>query len=67
MNAWPLIPLALLLDLLFGEPPVWAHPVCLMGAMARRAEHFWRGRTGPGPASPDCRGERLAGDRKSVV
>lgn len=61
MNAWPLIPLALLLDLLFGEPPVWAHPVCLMGAMARRAERFWRGRTGPGPASPDCRGERLAG------
>lgn len=61
MFAVLLVPAALLLDVLFGEPPARAHPVCLMGAWARRAERFWRGRTGPGAASPGCRGERLAG------
>lgn len=56
-----LIPAALLLDAVFGEPPARAHPVCLAGAGARRAERFWRGRVGPGSAAPGCRGERLPG------
>ena len=56
-----LIPAALLLDALCGEPPARAHPVCLAGAGARRAERFWRGRVGPGPAVSGCRGERLPG------
>lgn len=37
-----LLPAALLLDRLFGEPPEAVHPVCAMGALAVRAERGFR-------------------------
>lgn len=48
LAALTLLPAALVLDRLFGEPPVCAHPVCLMGALAARVEG--RLRRGPGNA-----------------
>lgn len=40
--ALALLPAALLLDRLFGEPPNRIHPVCLMGALAGRIESLLR-------------------------
>lgn len=37
-----LLPAALLLDILFEEPPARFHPVCAMGALAQRAEALLR-------------------------
>ena len=43
-----LLPAALLLDRLFGEPPARIHPVCGMGALAAAAERIFRhGPNGP--------------------
>ncbi len=37
-----LIPLALVLDILLGDPRVSWHPVCLAGWWCRRVETFWK-------------------------
>lgn len=37
-----LLPAALLLDRLFGEPPASVHPVCMMGRLAALVEHLLR-------------------------
>lgn len=47
-----LLPAALLLDHLFGEPPARLHPVCLMGALAAKTEAFFRRLPGAASASP---------------
>lgn len=48
LSALLLLPAALLLDRLFGEPPARIHPVCGMGALAAAAEHIFRhGPNGP--------------------
>lgn len=56
-----LAPAALALDAVLGEPPARFHPVCAMGALARRVELFWRGHVGPGVTPPQARGWRLPG------
>ena len=48
LSALLLLPAALLLDRLFGEPPARIHPVCGMGALAATAERIFRhGPNGP--------------------
>ena len=48
LSALLLLPAALLLDRLFGEPPARIHPVCGMGALAAAAERIFRhGPNGP--------------------
>ena len=48
LSALLLLPAALLLDRLFGEPPARTHPVCGMGALAATAERIFRhGPNGP--------------------
>ena len=42
LQALFLLPAALILDLLFSEPPARVHPVCGMGYLASRAEPFFR-------------------------
>ena len=42
LSALLLLPAALLLDRLFGEPPARIHPVCGMGALAAAAERLLR-------------------------
>ena len=42
LSALLLLPAALLLDRLFGEPPARIHPVCGMGALAAAAERLFR-------------------------
>ena len=42
LSALLLLPAALLLDRLFGEPPARIHPVCGMGALASAAERLFR-------------------------
>ena len=65
LQALFLLPAALLLDLLFSEPPARVHPVCGMGYLASRAEPFFR-RLLSCPFPPDTEGgsplrEGLAG------
>ena len=48
LSAFLLLPAALLLDRLLGEPPARIHPVCGMGALAAIMERvFRRGPNGP--------------------
>ena len=48
LAAFLLLPAALLLDRLLGEPPARIHPVCGMGALAAIMERvFRRGPNGP--------------------
>ena len=42
LAALALLPAALLVDRLFGEPPSRLHPVCLIGAFAARVETLLR-------------------------
>lgn len=44
---WAVLPCAFLLDLLFGDPPRWPHPVRLMGSAIVRAEPWFRHITTP--------------------
>ncbi len=65
LQALFLLPAALILDLLFSEPPARVHPVCDMGYLASRAEPFFR-RLLSCPFPPDTEGgsplrEGLAG------
>ena len=65
LQALFLLPAALILDLLFSEPPARVHPVCGMGYLASRAEPFFR-RLLSCPFPPDTEGgsplrEGLAG------
>lgn len=46
-----ILPLAWVIDTLFGEPPSRWHPVCRAGAWAARAEAFWTARLGRTRAS----------------
>lgn len=39
---WAALPCAFLLDLLFGDPPNWPHPVRLMGHLITRTEPWFR-------------------------
>lgn len=49
------------LDLLFGDPSVWWHPVCLIGKLIAKTENFLRGRIAAKAASDVARYERLYG------
>ena len=65
LQALFLLPAALILDLLFSEPPARVHPVCGMGYLASGAEPFFR-RLLSCPFPPDTEGgsplrEGLAG------
>ena len=42
LSAFLLLPAALLLDRLLGEPPARIHPVCGMGALAAIMERVFR-------------------------
>ncbi len=49
------------LDLLFGDPSVWWHPVCLIGNLISRTEKFLRVRTAAKDTSDMAGYERLCG------
>ena len=40
--AWYVLPLAFILDLVLGDPPLWPHPVRWMGKAIERFEFFFR-------------------------
>ena len=62
-DCWWLAPLALALDMRFGDPELpWRHPVCLVGALLDALEaparRFMRG---GGPQREKARGDRCPG------
>lgn len=42
ISAWYVLPIAFVLDLILGDPPLWPHPVRWMGKAIERFEFFFR-------------------------